>query len=267
VNGAVFRQALQQARRTVVILSASAGAFHFLVLLASSSFLKSTANIPFLKNPPKAFSAFLGGSADFFHPSGWVAAGMTHPVTLALMTGSAMTVAAGAVAVEIERGTIDLVLVRPVRRESFLLAKAAASVVSVTLAEAGGFIGVLVARATIGSMRDLAVSKVTVAFANSWALFVALAMVAVLISAATSLRSRATGVAVGFVVGAFFINFIALLIDGVSAMRYASPFHYFRPGDVLTGSGAGGDVAVLAALAVVALVAALQVFGSRDLTH
>jgi ABC-2 type transport system permease protein len=192
---------------------------------------------------------------------------MIHPITLALLTGAVMTIAAGAVATEVERGTIDLVLVRPVGRTSFLLAKVVAVVVSVTAVEVAGLVGVLIARATISAMGDLPISNVLAAFANSWALFVALGMVAVLVSSATSLRSQCTGIAVGFVVGAFFVNFIALLIDGVSALRYLSPFHYFRPGDVLTGQSAWVDVIVLAALALVALAIAVRVFARRDLTH
>ena len=267
MNGAVFGQALRQSRRTIAVLAVGSGAFFFLVLLSSSSFLKSTANIPFFRNPPKAFSAFLGGSADFFHPAGWVAAGMVHPITLALLTGAVMTIASGAVATEVERGTIDLVLVRPVRRRSFLLAKAAAVVASVTAVEVGGLVGVLVAREAITAMHDLPVSRVLASFANSWILFLALGMVAVLASAATSLRSQCTGIAVGFVVGAFFVNFIALLIDGVSGARFVSPFHYFRPGDVLVGRSAWVDVVALAAVGVAALGAAVRVFVRRDLTH
>jgi beta-exotoxin I transport system permease protein len=69
------------------------------------------------------------------------------------------------------------------------------------------------------------------------------------------------------VVGSFFLNFIALLIEGISGLRYLSPFHYFRPGDVLSGGSSGVDVAVPAAVALVALGAALRVFVRPDLTH
>ena len=267
MSGAVFRHALRQARRTVAILSVASGAFYYLILLASHSFLNGSTSIAFFRNPPKAIEAFLGGSANFLSPSGWLAAGMTHPVTLALMTAAAMVVASGAVATEVERGTIDLVLSRPVGRSRYLLAKAAASVVAVTAAEAGGLVGVLLARVSVSRIDRITVPSILWAFLGSWVLFVALSMVGVLASSRSSLRGHALGLAVGAVVGWFFMDFIALLLDGVSGLRYASPFHYFRPGEILEGSVRTWDLAVLAGLAAVALAAANWWFARRDLAR
>jgi len=263
----VLRHTLWQVRRPLGVLTLGVGAFFYLVLLASSSFTKEAPNFPFFQSPPKALTAFLGGSADFFHAAGWLTAGMTHPVILSLLTSSALLVAAGSVATEVERGTIDLVLVRPVGRVPFILAKALASIVAVTVAEAGGVAGVLIARQTIAGVRQLSTGSVLRAFTGSWVLFVGIAMVGMLVSARSSLRGRAIGVSVGIVVAWFFLNFIALLIDGISGLRYASPFHYFRPADLLAGKASGGDLLILAAVAAVALLAAAIVFTRRDLTR
>ncbi len=268
MNLVVFRQSLRQAARTMAVLTAAAGLFSYLVLLSSSSFLKREGGFAgFFANPPRAISAFLGGSADLLHPTGWVAAGMTHPITLALLTAAAFNVAAGSVATEIERGTIDLVLSRPVGRVRFLTAKAVAALAMVTAVELGGLVGVLVAKATISRIGSVGLGVTVRAFAGSWVLFAAFAMIAVLASARSSLRGHALGVSVGIVVGTFFVNFIALLIDGLYGIRFASPFHYFRPGDVLTGGAVAADVGVLAALAVAAGAAGLWWFSRRDLTR
>jgi len=263
----VLRHTLRQVRRPLGVLALGAGAFFYLVLLASSSFTEQAPNIPFFQTPPKAMTAFLGGPADFFHAAGWLSTGMTHPVTLALLTSSALLVAAGSVATEVERGTIDLVLTRPVGRLAFLLAKALASIVAVTAAEAGGLAGVLIARQTISGVRELSAGSALRAFTGSWLLFVGVAMLGMLVSARSSLRGRAIGVTVGIVVAWFFMNFIALLIDGISGLRYASPFHYFQPADLLAGKASGGDLLVLAAVAAVALLWAAAWFTRRDLTR
>ncbi|WP_328988532.1 ABC transporter permease [Kribbella sp. NBC_01245] len=267
MNAIVFRQTLRQVRRTLGVLTLGVGAFFYLVLLASSTFIEEAANVPFFQSPPEAVTAFLGGSADFFHADGWLSAGMTHPVTLSLLTSSALLVAAGSVATEVERGTIDLVLVRPVGRVPFLLAKAAASILAVTAAEAGGLIGVLIARQTVGGVGELSIAPVLRAFAGSWLLFVGVAMVGILVSARTSLRGRAIGITVGIVVAWFFLNFIAQLIDAVSGLRFASPFHYFRPIDLLAGTLPAGDLLILGAIPVAALVWAAADFTRRDLTR
>ena len=263
----VLRHTLRQVRRPLGVLALGAGAFFYLVLYASSSFLESAPSIPFFQTPPKALTAFLGGSANFFSAAGWLSTAMTHPVTLSLMTSAALLVAAGSVATEVERGTIDLVLTRPVGRLPFLFAKALASIVAVTAVEAGGLIGVLVARQTISGVHALSVASALRAFTGSWLVFVGVAMVGILVSARSSLRGRAIGITVGIVVAWFFMNFIALLIDGIRGLRFASPFHYFQPADLLAGTGSGRDLLVLAAVAVVALFAAAASFTRRDLTR
>jgi ABC-2 type transport system permease protein len=267
MSSVVFRSTLRQIRRTLGLLALGLGGFFYLVLLASSSFTREAPNLPFFQSPPKAMTAFLGGSADFFHADGWLSAGMTHPVVLSLLTSSALLVAAGSVATEVERGTIDLVLVRPVGRVPFLLAKAFASILAVTGAELGGLAGVLIARQTVRGVGELSIGSVLRAFAGSWLLFVGIAMVGMLVSARSSLRGRAIGITVGIVVAWFFMNFIALLIDGISGLRFASPFHYFRPIDLLAGTVPASDLLVLAAIPVLALIWSTAQFTHRDLTR
>lgn len=268
----VFRQSVGQVARALIMLTLGAAAFHYVVLLASSAFLgdaprEAFENAPeFFSQPPEAIEAFLGGSVDFFTPAGWVASAMTHPITLAIFTGAALSVAAGAVAAEVERGTIDLVLARPVGRVPFLLGKAAATVAAVTAAEAGALAGVLVATLTVERMDEITLSELWPPFLASWLLFAALGMVGLLLSARSSLRSRAIGMTVAVIVVWYFVNFIALLMDEVSGARYASPFNYFRAADFLSGKSIALDAAVLAGVAGAALAAALWWFSRRDLT-
>lgn len=268
---AVFRQALRQVRRTLVILPLAAGTFLYLVLLSSSAFLADPQALPgggaFFRRPPRAIEAFLGGSADFFQPGGWLAAALTHPIMLAMLAAAALAVSAGAVAAEVERGSVDMVLSRPVGRARFLLAKAAAAAVAVTLVELGGLAGALAAGATVDRMDEIPTADLLAPFVLSWLLFLGLAMVALLVSARSSLRSRAIGMAVGLFLAWYFGNFIALLIDGISGLRYVSPFHYFRPAEILAEGPAAADAVILAGVAAGAALAAVWVFARRDLAR
>ena len=267
MNGSVYRQTLRQAARTLVILPAGSALFLYLVLLSSSSFLSGRVPAGFIAHPPKAVSAFLGGAANLLEPSGWLAAALTHPVTIALLVAAGVGVAAGAVATEVERGTIDLVLGRPVGRVPYLSAKAAAALTGVTAVAVGALAGALVARATISRMDEIAVGRILLALGSSWLLFGAFAAVALLISAQTSLRGRALGLSVAVVVGSFTLNFLALLVDGLSGLRYLSLFHYSQPGAILEGHASAGNLAVLAAVGIAAAGVATWRFVRRDLTH
>jgi ABC-2 type transport system permease protein len=264
MSARVFAQSLRQVRRGLIAVGVGAAAFFYLLLLSSSSFATESSIEGFLREPPRAIQALMGGSFDFLNPSGWVATGMSHPITLSLFTASALMIASGAVATEVERGTIDLVLTRPIHRISFLAGKAAASIVAVTFVEVMGFSAALVARLTIDGLDEVAVPELGRAFLGSWLLFSGFAMVSVLISSQVSLRGRAVGLSAGIVVLSFFVNFTALLIDEVYELRFLSPFHYFRAVDVMAGD-ALADLVVLVGLGVAAIATALFSFSRRDI--
>ncbi|MGH9194688.1 MAG: ABC transporter permease subunit, partial [Acidimicrobiia bacterium] len=121
----IFRQALGQVGRALFLLSLGAGLFFFIGVWSTATFVTEIRDVPFLQNPPRAFRAFLG-STDFFTPQGWLASSLNHPVALALFTAAGLSVAAGGIALEVERGTIEFILSRPIRRRSFLLGKSLA---------------------------------------------------------------------------------------------------------------------------------------------
>jgi ABC-2 type transport system permease protein len=206
----------------------------------------------------------MGGSFDFLRPAGWVATGMSHPLTLSMFTASALMISSGAVATEVERGTIDLVLSRPIRRTSFLAGKAVAAIVAVTYVEAMGFLSAIVARLTIEEVAQVSVAELGRAFFGSWLLFGGFAMIGVLVSAHASLRGRAIGLSVGVVILSFFVNFMALLIDELYGLRFLSPFHYFRAVEVMAGDSLS-SLWVLVGLGASAAAAALVTFSKRDI--
>lgn len=268
MNVAVFRHAVRQAGRTGVMLSIAFGLFFFVILLSSVSFIDQAGNVPgLLANPPRAMRAFVGGAADFTTPAGWVAVGMFHPVVLALETAAALLVASSSGASELERGTLDLVLSRPVGRIEMLAAKIAAGLTVLTLVVSGGIAGTFIAKATVPGVRDLPVAPTLIAFAGSWLLFAVFTMFAFAVFSTASLRSRALGVAAGTTVGMFFLNFVALLFDQVSWMQYFTPFHYFSAANILESRPYLADLGLLAGLATVCTVIAIRIFSRRDLAR
>lgn len=266
MNGAVLRASLGGVARTLAIVALATGAFFFLILLSFPSFIgEGGAATEFFREPPRYIEAFLGGSASFVEPSGWLVVGMTHPVILALQTSGALMIAAGSVAAELERGSLELVLTRPVPRRSFLAAKLVGALVTVTVVHAGGIAGVLIARATIAEVGSIGLDDIGLAFLGSWVLFAAFAAVGTLLSSVSSLRGRAVGAGVGVVVGSFFLNFLANLFEGLDWLGSVSPFRYFRPGELVDGRGVA-SLWVLLALAAAAAGLAFRRFGKRDLT-
>jgi ABC-2 type transport system permease protein len=268
VNAQVLRQLTQQFGRTTLALCAGALAFFYLVLSSSAAFLsQASGTVPFLRDPPRAMRALLGGAADFTSPAGWLVTAMAHPITLGLLTAAALTVATGAIAGEVERGTLDFVLTRPVSRGSYLGAVSAAAVLGVTAVELAAFLATLLARQTVDGVQDLDLSGVARVFLGSWVLFVALSAVAVLISANVGLRSRAVALSVGFTLLSFGINVVALMLDQLYPLRRLSLFHYFQPADLLDTPARLDELVVPGLVAVAATAVAAWSFTRRDIAR
>jgi len=269
MNGVAFRHALRSSFRTSLIVSVALGLFYWVILLSSASFLDaSDQTLPeFLREPPKVMQAFLGGSADFLSPIGWLSTGTLHPIVLTLTAIGAFMVVTGTGATELERGTIELVLVRPIGRTPYVLARAAAGLVLLTIVELGGFGGTLVARATVSGVGTLPVGGIALTFAGHLLLFAGFGMIALLVFSTASLRSRALGLSIGIVVGAFFVNFVSLLFDSLTWLGYLSPFHYFSAAEILERRASAFDWIVLAAVALGAGALAVHLFARRDLSR
>lgn len=267
MNGVAFRQALRTSVRTAVILAAAAGLFYWVILLSSSSFFGAAEELPpFLREPPRVMQAFLGGSADFISPVGWMSTSTIHPVILTLSTIGGFMVVAATGATELERGTLDLVLTRPVGRVRYLVARAVAALLLLTIVELGGFAGSMVAYRTVRGVDTLPVGDIALLFAGHWLLFACFTTIALAIFARGSLRSRALGVSIGVVVGMFFLNFVSLLFEVTRWLGYLSPFHYYNAAEVLSGQPFAGQWLVLAGVAAGSFAFAVRSFAARDLS-
>lgn len=270
MNPQVFLQTIRLGRRTLIIAGLGVMAFTYVTILGASTLIEDfgvgAEADGFLRNPPRAVEALSGGSLDFFSPVGWISSAIMHPITLTLQTMAALTMAVS-LPTEAERGTLDLVLSRPISRTSYLLSKAAAALSAVFLVQLAGLAVVLLARATLGFSGEVAISGLLRLFAGTLTLFAAFAMICLLISARSSLRSRALGMSAGVVVGSFFLNFIGLLFERLEFIRYLSPFYYLAPSDLLTGNSGAAGLLVLTAIAGAAVAGAVAVFRTRDLTR
>lgn len=268
MSGPAFRHALRQTLAGALMAAFGFGVFIWVIMVSSSGFAGDSARLPvFLLKPPRAVRALVGGTFDFRAASGWIATGMFHPVVLSLQTLGAFLVATATGAAELERGTLDLVLSRPVGRRAYLAARGYAMLVVISIVELGGFAGALVSRETVRGAGTVPLGDLLLVFADSWLLFAAFGMVALAIASSAHLRGRATGAAIGIVIGAFFINFVSLVFDQTSWMRFLTPFNYYSAREILNHEAWAWEASVLAGLAIACGAFALHRFSTRDLTR
>lgn len=270
MNRFVFAHTVRQRWRTAVILGLAMGAFQYLVLLTSSSFFTASQDAPlpsFLTDPPRAIRAFLGGATDLFSPGGWLSSAMLHPIALSLASVTAMLVPAASGVTELERGTLDIVLARPIGRRAYLRARLAATLVVMGGAQLLTLAGMLIGWRTIDGVESLTAPQIFIAWGGAVLLFSFFSAAGMWIFVVSRQRGRALGWAVALIVGSFLANFLALAFDQMEFLGPISPFRYFRVPSLVSGDPWGRDFAILGLATISAGLGALWSFGRRDLTR
>lgn len=199
---------------------------------------------------------------------GYIAGGYRHPVFLISIAAFVIGTGSRAVAGEIERGTILLILSRPLRRWQFLngkiIAILAGLVFILLFAWAGTWTGTLFTDEA-GRINHLVLLRITV---NAIVLALAIGGYTVLISSFNNDGGQATGQATGVTVVMFFLDYLATLWDAASFLGPVSIFHYYNP--VALADGGGNplrDIWILLSIAIVAYALAYHYFQRRDIAR
>jgi ABC-2 type transport system permease protein len=257
--------ALHRRRRLLIVLTVALAVFEALIVLVArasppSKLFASEANaVPGLF---KALSGSGGGVLITTYP-GLLGFGLVHPFWIAMQLSAIGSLAAAVLASDVEAGTIELIMVRPISRGRLLGERVAAMMIALVVMNVAAAAALAVGVELTPQLHQaVPLGRVAVAGVLGFALGLCIAGPAVAVSAAG--RRRAQVIAATVTVGAvgFAVNFIALAWSRASSLRYLSPFHYYSPGDTLAhGTLPWGSLAV----ALAGLVASVAVLTRRDL--
>lgn len=198
-------------------------------------------------------------------PQGMLAFGWNHPITHALVTAVSITLAARAIAGEVEHGAIELILAQPISRAQYFTAHVAFGIGAITFITLSGIIGSVIGR----QIFDLP----PIAMVDGWRLTANLVLLQGAIYAMTLLLSafgRENGqVALGGVLLAVVSYLIEVISSMWSTVAFLHPYalhSYYNPRHILTqGELPPSALPVLAAFILVMGSAAFFRFSRRDL--
>jgi ABC-2 type transport system permease protein len=210
----------------------------------------------------KAFMAF-GSEVEYGTAAGYLGSELFSFMVPILLLIAAIGGAAGAIAGEEERGTLDLLLANPVSRRRVALEKLGAVVVEVTAL--GAVLWASLAVGAAAARMDVGVGRLAAATAAAVLLALAFGAIAFLLGAATGRRGRAIAVSAALAVLAYVLNALAAIVGFLEPARWASPFFHYGAGDPLR-HGLSWHALVLLAVALAAGALALPAFERRDLT-
>ncbi|MFE7492260.1 ABC transporter permease subunit, partial [Kitasatospora sp. NPDC057541] len=206
------------------------------------------------KNPPDAFKAFSGSNGDVSIASyaGLLGAGLTHPFWIALQLTAIGALGAAAVAADVESGTIELLMTRPVSRRRLLAERTAALAAASVLLNAAATATVALGVALSADLRAaVPIGGVFAAGLLGCGFTLCLTGPVLAVSAVSRRRAHVIGAAVAFGAVGFALNFVALAWEPAAPLRYLSPFHYYTPGDALAhGTVPWSSLAVLCGVGV-----------------
>jgi len=212
---------------------------------------------------PQQFARF--GSGDIFSLTGSIALSLIHPIALILTSVFAVGFSSAAIAGERQRGTLEVVLARPLSRRSLFVTLLAAAFVFVAIPLAALLAGCIAGAAMAGVWSQLPAAYMPLLWLNAVLLFGAFAAIGLAASASFDRFAPALGWTLGIVVVMYVFEVLGSLWPDAAFLQKYSLFHFIQAKATLAGSPAPTDLLVLLAVIVVATAWAMVVFPKRDL--
>jgi ABC-2 type transport system permease protein len=212
---------------------------------------------------PPQFAQFGGG--DIFSLGGAVALGFVHPIAVGLNLVFAVGFTTAAIAGERQRGTLEVLLSRPISRRVTYLTLAFAAAFAIGVAVGGLILGSLVGASVTGRTDELGVGNLPMLWLNGALLYWAIGAIGLLASVSFDRLTPALGLTLAIVLVSYFLDVLGSLWPDAKGLQPYSVFHYLHAKNDLAGLADRNDVIVLGAIVLVAVALALWRFPRRDL--
>ena len=230
------------------------------------------------QGPGKIIQTLLGGdSIRLEFAQDMLSMAYVHPLTQVILCVWAIGRASGAIAGELDRGTMELLLAQPLRRSQVILAHLAIDVITIPILclslWAGTCVGAYLVGFTESTQAELRVYlwRFGPALVNVGLLVFAVSGITMVISAAGRFRGRVLGGAVLFGLLQFLVNVIGQLWTPMEPFLHFTVFYCYQPQPIIVNADWAAQAiiwqrfAVLAAAGAIGYALALWTFCKRDL--
>jgi ABC-2 type transport system permease protein len=263
MNGTLFGHLWRSQRTKLLIVCVAMAAWSVFMPVIYKSFGEQVKAIVDSGIFPKELMNFGGG--DVFSLGGSIAIGFIHPIAIVLIGIFAIGFTTTAVAGERQRGTLEVVLARPISRRTLYATELAAALVFVGLVLLGAIVGTLIGSVLAGAVGELAIERLPMLWLNGFLLWGAIAAISLAASVAFDRLTPALGITLAIVVISYFLEVLGSLWPDAAGLQKYSVFHYLAARDILAGTVSLGGLGLLAVVGAAAIGFALVVFPRRDL--
>lgn len=263
MNARLLRQTLRWQRGRLLVVLLAAIAWGLLIPVIYSAFSEAFQELANSGAIPRQLLNF--GSGSLFTLPGAITLGFQHPLAIAFIGIFAIGASATAIAGERARGTLEVLLARPISRRAVyvsillaLLLLVLLVIVAIIGAMVGGAVG-------IGVSDEIDTGRLPLVVLNAFLLWAGFTTFGLAASVSFDRPGPAIGIALGWLLIHYFLEILGSLWADAAWTQDYSLLHHFNAGEILTGTVPGLDLAIVSVVAVVPIVYALLVFPRRDL--
>ena len=263
MSGRLFVQTLrwQRVRLAVVLVAGIAwGVLMPVIYDAFDDFIRDMANSGAL--PEQMLNM---GSGSLFNLPGTITLGLQHPLAIAMIGIFAVGAGSTAIAGERARGTLEVLLARPISRTSLYLTILVALLVASLVVLCAILAGMVAGTAVVNLLDELDLSQMPIVVLNGFGLWAAFTTFALAASVTFDRPGPAIGLSLAYLLIHYFLEILGSLWTDAAWTQEYSLLHHFNPGEILTGNLDPIDLVIVFGAAAVPFVYALLVFPKRDL--
>ncbi len=263
MSGRLFIQTLRWQRvRLIAVVLAGIGWGMLIPVFygAFSGVMRDLANSGAI---PRELMSF--GSGSLFTLPGAITLGLQHPLAIAMVGIFAVGASSTAIAGERARGTLEVLLARPISRITVytsILVAMLLVVLVVLCALLGAMVG---ASVMLGLGAELGTSGLPLVILNGFGMWAAFTTFGLAMSVTFDRPGPAVGITLAWLLLHYFLEILGSLWTDVAWTQDYSLLHHFNAGAILAGDVVPLDFVIVFGAAIIPLIYALLVFPKRDL--
>lgn len=212
---------------------------------------------------PDAMKALIVSGEFFSTPDGFIHAEfftLTMPLILCIL---AITIGSSLLAKEESRGTMELLLSRPVSRQKIVSQKIGALAIILLILSTSVWLG-LYAGSLLVNTFTISLLPMAIAVANLGIMALAFGCLALMATSIKGGRSFATGIIGVYFILSFVVGTFAGQVTWLKNVESFSLFHYFNSVDILQNHAKLSDFIILITVAIIAVAVSIYAFRKRD---
>lgn len=266
MNLNLLKRSMAEKRISIGVYALGVAVYAILILAIWPSLRQnlSTLNQLWESYPESIRKAFGSENMEFASFDGFLSVEYFSQMWPLIMIAFSVSIATGAIAAEIEKGTMELLLAQPISRRAVLVTRHFFFEMGILFLIAASLIPLAVGAPLVEG--NISTAGLFSLAASSFLFFTAVGSMTFFFSTVFSSRGRAIFVSLGIIIFCYALDILAKINDTIGNMHFLSLFYYWDPYRYLHGPDwAWGDLAVLAGISLVSTAAAVTWFERRDI--